>query len=74
MTTEITPDQATAALPELEKLANELRKNTGVPGLAIAVVYHDQVVYAKGCGRGHRVSTRFDVQAAGLDRDRGARR
>ncbi len=43
-------DQIKAALPQLEKLAEDTLKKTGVPGMAIAVVYKDQVVYLKGFG------------------------
>jgi CubicO group peptidase (beta-lactamase class C family) len=46
----ITRDKVKTALPELEKLTADLLKKTGVPGLAIAVTYNDQVVYAKGFG------------------------
>ncbi len=46
----VTPDRVKTALPELEKLTTDLLKKTGVPGLAIAVVHQDQVVYAKGFG------------------------
>lgn len=46
----ITEAKVKAALPELETLTNALLKQTGVPGLAIAVVYKDQVVYLKGFG------------------------
>jgi CubicO group peptidase (beta-lactamase class C family) len=45
-----TPQRVTAALPELEKLANRAMAETGVPGLAIGVVYKDEVVYLKGFG------------------------
>lgn len=46
----VTPDKVKTALPELEKLTKDLLKKTGLPGLAIAVTYNDQVVYAKGFG------------------------
>jgi CubicO group peptidase (beta-lactamase class C family) len=46
----VTSDKVRTALPELEKLTNDLLKKTGVPGLAIAVVHQDQIVYAKGFG------------------------
>ena len=46
----VTTDKVKAALPEFEKLITELLKKTGVPGLAIAVVHQDQLVYAKGFG------------------------
>jgi CubicO group peptidase (beta-lactamase class C family) len=47
---EVTPQKVKAALPELEKLAQQILKKTGVPGLAVAVVYKDRVVYLKGFG------------------------
>jgi CubicO group peptidase (beta-lactamase class C family) len=43
-------EKVTAALPGLEKYADGLREKTGVPGLAIAVVHADKVVYLKGFG------------------------
>ena len=46
----VTPEKVKKALPDLEELTTELLKKTGVPGLAIAVVHQDQVVYAKGFG------------------------
>jgi CubicO group peptidase (beta-lactamase class C family) len=46
----VTPAKVKTALPELEKLTTDLLKKTGVPGLAIAAVHQDQVVYAKGFG------------------------
>jgi CubicO group peptidase (beta-lactamase class C family) len=46
----VTPDRVKMALLELEKLAQDVLEKPGVPGLAIAVVYQDQVVYAKGFG------------------------
>jgi CubicO group peptidase (beta-lactamase class C family) len=50
LTPGVTPDRVKAALPELEILTTELLKKTGVPGLAIAVVHQDQLIYAKGFG------------------------
>ncbi len=46
----ITRDQVVAALPKLEALAQKEIDSGGVPGLAIAVVYKDEVVYLKGFG------------------------
>jgi CubicO group peptidase (beta-lactamase class C family) len=46
----VTESSVKAALPRMETLTNELLKKTGVPGLAIAVVYKDQVIYLKGFG------------------------
>jgi CubicO group peptidase (beta-lactamase class C family) len=39
-----------AALDQLDGLATAMMKQTGVPGLAVAVVQGDQTVYAKGFG------------------------
>jgi CubicO group peptidase (beta-lactamase class C family) len=50
LASEVTPEKVSAALPELEKLAQQTLEKTGVPGMAIAVVYQDQVVYLKGFG------------------------
>ena len=49
-TSTITPDRVKAALVELDSLAKSSLQKTGVPGAAIAVVYKDQVVYARGFG------------------------
>lgn len=45
-----TRDKVMAALPALEEMALRIVENDGVPGLAIAVVYQDEVVYLKGFG------------------------
>ena len=47
---ELPAGRVTAALPGLEKYADGLREKTGVPGLAIAVVHADKVVYLEGFG------------------------
>lgn len=39
-----------AALPKLEAYADKLVEDDEVPGLAVAVVFGDEVVYAKGFG------------------------
>lgn len=49
-TMESTPDTVKAALGQLEKLTRDEMKSTGVPGIAVAVVYKDAVVFAKGFG------------------------
>jgi CubicO group peptidase (beta-lactamase class C family) len=46
----IPPAQIDAAIGQLDGLAGQLMQQTGVPGLAIAVVHRDRVVYAKGFG------------------------
>lgn len=46
----VTRAQVIAALPALELMAQREVDNGGVPGLAIAVVYNDEVVELKGFG------------------------
>jgi CubicO group peptidase (beta-lactamase class C family) len=46
----ITKQQVEAALPKLEQLVKETLRKTGVPGLALAVVYQDEVLDLKGFG------------------------
>ncbi|TPN76023.1 serine hydrolase [Mesorhizobium sp. CU2] len=46
----VTPERVAAALPELEALAKAIVADGGVPGLAIAVVHDDKVIYLKGFG------------------------
>ena len=48
--TEVTPERVKKAIAELEKLTNQTLKSTGVPGIAIAVVHRDQVVFKQGFG------------------------
>ena len=47
---QITSEQVTHAVQELEKLAQKQIDQNALPGLAIAVVFQDKVVYAKGFG------------------------
>ena len=47
---EVTPERVKSVLGELEKLTNQTLNNTGVPGIAIAVIHQDQVVYKQGFG------------------------
>src|SRR6266404_2478530 len=46
----VTSEQVTHAVQEIEKLAQKQIDRSAVPGLAIAVVFQDKVVYAKGFG------------------------
>jgi CubicO group peptidase (beta-lactamase class C family) len=49
---QVIPDEKIAiALQELEKLARKSVETGGEPGLAIAVVHDDKVIYLKGFGR-----------------------
>src|SRR6478736_2620643 len=56
----VTSEQVTRAVQELEKLAQQKIQENAVPGLAIAVVFQDKVVYAKGFGVGD-VNTKAPV-------------
>src|SRR5881398_2977127 len=58
----VTSEQVTRAVQELEKLAQQKIQENAVPGLAIAVVFQDKVVYAKGFGV-RDVNTKAPVDA-----------
>jgi CubicO group peptidase (beta-lactamase class C family) len=73
----IPPGQIDAAIGQLDGLADGLMQQTGVPGLAVAVVYHDKVVYAKGfgvrkVGTDERVDENTVFQLASLSKPLGA--
>ena len=46
----VTSEQVTHAVQEVEKLAQKQIDKNALPGLAIAVVFQDKVVYSKGFG------------------------
>ncbi len=46
----IPPGQIAAAVEQLDGVARDLLTRTGVPGMAIAVVHDDKVVFVKGFG------------------------
>src|SRR5438876_5591460 len=46
----VTSKQVTQAIQEVQKLAQKQIQENALPGLAIAVVFQDKVVYAKGFG------------------------
>src|SRR5437773_2566106 len=58
----VTSDQVTHAIQELEKLAQKQIQENALPGLAIAVVFQDKAVYAKGFGV-RDTSTKSSVDA-----------
>src|SRR5437762_12475695 len=58
----VTSEQVTHATQELEKLAQKQIQEDALPGLAIAVVFQDKVVYAKGFGV-RDVNTKASVDA-----------
>jgi CubicO group peptidase (beta-lactamase class C family) len=47
---QVTSEQVTHALQQLEKLAQKQIQENALPGLAVAVVFQDKTVYAKGFG------------------------
>src|SRR5262249_35202950 len=47
---QVSTDRVAAALGQLEPLIGATLAQTGVPGLAIAVVHDDEVVYTRGFG------------------------
>lgn len=48
--TDVTETKVKAALPLLDKYIQDAMTKTGVPGLSVAVVFDDKVVYLKGYG------------------------
>jgi CubicO group peptidase (beta-lactamase class C family) len=58
----VTSEQVTHAIQELEKLAHKQIQENALPGLAIAIVFQDKVVYAKGFGV-RDVNTKAPVDA-----------
>jgi CubicO group peptidase (beta-lactamase class C family) len=46
----VTHERVESAVAKLEKLANDTLKQTGVPGIAIAIVHRDKVVFKQGFG------------------------
>jgi CubicO group peptidase (beta-lactamase class C family) len=73
----IPPGQIEAAVGQLDGLAADLMQKTGIPGLAIAVVHDDAVVYAKGfgvrkAGTNRRVDENTVFQLASVSKPLGA--
>src|SRR6059036_549446 len=58
----VTSEQVDKAIVEVEKLATEQIQENALPGVAIAVVFQDKVVYAKGFGV-RDVNTKAPVDA-----------
>ncbi|HXQ02578.1 MAG TPA: serine hydrolase [Candidatus Udaeobacter sp.] len=58
----VTSEQVTHAVQELEKLAQKQIQENVVPGIAIAVVFQEKTVYAKGFGV-RDVNTRQPIDA-----------
>lgn len=49
-TAQLTSEQVDRALASLDGLVTDAMERTGVPGVAVAVVYRDEVVYSQGFG------------------------
>ncbi|OIJ65357.1 serine hydrolase [Streptomyces mangrovisoli] len=47
---QLTPAQVTSAVGRLDGIVQDVMRQTGVPGVAVGVVHHGTVVYAKGFG------------------------
>ncbi|POX55526.1 serine hydrolase [Streptomyces sp. Ru71] len=47
---QLTQDQVKTAVSRLDGLVENAMRQTGVPGVAVAVVYQDKVIYRKGFG------------------------
>ncbi len=58
----VTSEQVTHAIQELEKLAQKQVQENALPGLAIAIVFQDKAVHAKGFGV-RDVNTKAPVDA-----------
>jgi CubicO group peptidase (beta-lactamase class C family) len=58
-----TPERVAAAVGQLDDIVEQALQRTGVPGIAVAVVYQDEVVYLQGFG------VREAGQAARIDAD-----
>src|SRR5438128_4471761 len=59
---QVTPQEVDKAVREIENLAQKQIQEQGLPGVAIAVVFQDKVVYAKGFGV-RDVNTKTPVDA-----------
>src|SRR5213596_2886619 len=58
----VTSEQVTRAIQELEKITQKQIQENALPGLAIAIVFQDKAVYAKGFGV-RDVNTKVPVDA-----------
>ncbi|MGE0544731.1 MAG: serine hydrolase domain-containing protein, partial [Dehalococcoidia bacterium] len=47
---EATPERVQAAVAQLDSIVADVMERTGVPGVGVAVVYQNEVVYLKGYG------------------------
>src|SRR5262249_43086571 len=73
----IPPGQIDRAIYQLDQLSNAILKKTGIPGMAVAVVHNDKVVYMKGfgvrkVGTSLRVNTDTVFELASVSKPLGA--
>jgi CubicO group peptidase (beta-lactamase class C family) len=72
----VTPERVAAAVEQIPELAASVLEQSGTPGMAVAVVYDDEVVYSGGFGctrrgnggsdrRRHRLHAGLSLEAAG---------
>ncbi len=69
----LTPERLKSAVTELETLTRQTLTSTGVPGIAIAVVHGDEVVYQQGfgvreAGRPERIDADTVFQVASMSK------
>jgi CubicO group peptidase (beta-lactamase class C family) len=70
---QVTAERVKFALGELEKLANQTLTDVGVPGIAIAVIHQDQVVYkqcfgVREAGKPERIDADTVFQVASMSK------
>ena len=70
---EVSPERVRAALPKLEQFINAALQETGVPGLSVAVVHKDKVIYLRGfgvreAGKSERVTENTVFQLASMSK------
>ncbi len=65
-----TKDKVQAALPKLEEVAQRIIANDGVPGISIAIVFQDEVIYLKASAseKKARVSQSTPIRCFSLPR------
>jgi CubicO group peptidase (beta-lactamase class C family) len=73
----VPPGQIDQAIRALDGFAKKIMRRSGVPGMAVAVVYDDRIVYVKGfgvrrVGRPARVDAKTVFQLASLSKPVGA--
>ena len=73
----VSDNQVTAAVAQLDGLASRMMGQVGLPGMAVAVVYKDELIYAKGFGvrnteTGEPIDEKTVFQVASVSKSVGA--